>query len=633
MTYIPRGPPDVAPCRRCAFSPSPSPSRRPLRSGQETAILTTLTLLIVALYAAALCGWLAAAAETICATGLLLAVPILAVGRRRASSVSGTRMIWFALLIFLLAGFYWWNSDFALYAWDDIGHWAVKTRFIATQDRLFDAASPVILQQYPPASALFHYFFLKIGGYSEPHVIFAQFVLSLGCIVAVLGPVAERSGIVAATGLGLLLLGLNLILFDFSNIAVDGLLGLLLGAALVIALTERTTKGVIVANIPILTALTLVKTSGFLFALIGAAVTLTLIWVRPQVDGEEHLSSPFALRRGSRAGMALGAAAMPLAIGAAPLSWQRYGPVDWRTRDVRLRDRRPDDTRPRCAFFSDAPSIGPHLMAVRKTVLAWPGKSASRLSRFAADGLESRAVASCRQTGPSGTALGLLVDVARLRCLSVASRARLSDLLRRRRGRRIGRFRPLSRELFCGLGMPGSQRQRVGSAPVGPARNHASGLRYRCGRGRRDIARCFCPSRHNHRSAGTKGQSSFDAARLRSARAPGAAGCGTFRPDLFREARRRRLRPLRLPIRHRSAPDERSLLVVGKALPGRRHLDMRCGFGRADQGLFGLGHRARRRSIRTRFGQYFDAADRNTTSGVFRIRQEGARPHLERVRD
>jgi hypothetical protein len=295
----------------------------------ETGVLVVFTSLIVVLYVASLAGILSFAAYTIFCAGLLaflLLVSAIMTRGVRSYRSNLSRVASFGALLCIAALLLWQSSQFALFKWDDIAHWGRATYLIAHQDRLVDGSSGILPQYlaYPPGTALFHYFFLKIAGYSEPHVVFANGVLLIACITAIVSPILERSRIAAAIVSALVLIAFLVSGFSISAIMPDSLLGLLFAASVIIALTETSLSVGLLANLPVLSALTLTKPIGFPLALLGISVTiLTVLARRATAKPSTYAGAPFGLRAQiSTKATLLIATASILVVLAINLSWQ-----------------------------------------------------------------------------------------------------------------------------------------------------------------------------------------------------------------------------------------------------------------------------------------------------------------------
>ncbi|MEO7192063.1 MAG: hypothetical protein ABI051_13500 [Vicinamibacterales bacterium] len=290
-----------------------------------TAALAACSTVIVALYAAGLFGVLPAAANVLCATGLACLIPAARKGRVLATTYRHDgRLVWLVAALCVPWIFLWWRSDFLFLNWDDISHWARVTSFLARENRLFDGSTTVIAAKgYPPGSALFHYFFLHVGGYSEPHVIFAHVLLTWAGLCAIVGPVAERREECAAISLGLLLVAMHLFRFTFEDISVDALLGVFFAAAVVIGLTERTARGVVVGTVPVLMALVLLKPTGVAFAMMAAGVCVAAVYLRP-LRGAGADIVPFVVGTPIDRRHLLALLTLPVVAGLTYASWQSY---------------------------------------------------------------------------------------------------------------------------------------------------------------------------------------------------------------------------------------------------------------------------------------------------------------------
>jgi hypothetical protein len=233
-------------------------------------------------------------------------------------------LFWFASLAAIFILFVWLYQRAELYLWDDFSYWARATKFITLEQRLFDATSNwITVKYYPPGMALLHYFFLKFTGYSEPNVICVQFLITLAIIAAIVSPISQRSPSLGILSVSLIVLCAYLFEFSFDNTTVDILLGLLLGAMIIVALTERSVAGILFAIASLCVALVLLKQTGFPFALFGVTISLVILAVRTRVLSALRAAPSLLISRST--GLAIGAAlAIPLLVLLTQFAWQQY---------------------------------------------------------------------------------------------------------------------------------------------------------------------------------------------------------------------------------------------------------------------------------------------------------------------
>lgn len=165
-----------------------------------------------------------------------------------------------AALHFRLAGAY-------LTAWDDFSHWGVIAKELFYHGLLTHlyTETAVIFTDYPPGSALFYFYVMQFTGYSEGALFFAHGLMLLALTLAVV-PVEKGAYAGKLLGVALVWLSFCLNADAYRSLFVDGILGGLFGAALVIFYAERAnTRKAVLLLTPLLLVLPLIKMSGFSF--------------------------------------------------------------------------------------------------------------------------------------------------------------------------------------------------------------------------------------------------------------------------------------------------------------------------------------------------------------------------------
>jgi hypothetical protein len=92
------------------------------------------------------------------------------------SKLARSDLILFLILFFVLyviTRFYTYSS------WDEFSHWGLIVKNLYLHNKLPDNSSTVAFLFYPPGTAVFQYWVIKIIGYTESNVIFAQSLLML----------------------------------------------------------------------------------------------------------------------------------------------------------------------------------------------------------------------------------------------------------------------------------------------------------------------------------------------------------------------------------------------------------------------------------------------------------------------
>ncbi len=235
---------------------------------------TVLTLL-----AAALGGFLARATSLLVMGGLLsIAVLAVILVRRRQPPPLPIGLLTFALASLALTLM---CDSAAYWDWDEFSHWGLASKEICQRHTLWGADSPVHFRSYPPGTALFHYFMLWPGTFSEGGTYAAHAMLMLAFLV----PLMRRPADAAPVGIPFLLRVVAIVTFAFSGLHLfaggvfslyaDGAMGLILGAALAdYARDEGRSVGSLIRVAAALALLPLLKPAGVGLALIGALVVV-----------------------------------------------------------------------------------------------------------------------------------------------------------------------------------------------------------------------------------------------------------------------------------------------------------------------------------------------------------------------
>jgi len=126
-------------------------------------------------------------------------------GRRLNPEPDSVILVGAALVMFLWL--YRVNSGGAYRGWDEFSHWGSVIKAIYGANTFHFESNPLYFQDYPPGTALFSYFVLKLLGYSESGAYFSYAVILLAFALPVIGLVAKR-GLPWVLGYGVVVLGL-----------------------------------------------------------------------------------------------------------------------------------------------------------------------------------------------------------------------------------------------------------------------------------------------------------------------------------------------------------------------------------------------------------------------------------------
>jgi hypothetical protein len=283
--------------------------RRYLNVKPVAAPFVTFCSIICVLYVFSLLGLLQLGAYVIFAVGLLLAAFWYAGLRRNLEqknfdAASVAPYIPVAVLYLAPVVFFSWiiPPDFYLHENDEYSHWALSTKVIASTNALFQADSGVAFKSYPPGTSLFHYYVVKLFGYSEARVLLAHIVLILSGLAAVFASILDRRPLYCAFAYFASITFVSLFDYSFYTIYVDALLGVAFAAALVLTLDYQYTKTNLFILVVLSCTLILLKPIGLVFAAIACTayfaqrlVAGALFWVKHYRADERKEARRFLL--------------------------------------------------------------------------------------------------------------------------------------------------------------------------------------------------------------------------------------------------------------------------------------------------------------------------------------------------
>lgn len=162
---------------------------------------------------------------------------------------------------------------------DNFAHWAIVAKSILTHNAFPTAANTAVeYVSYPPGTAVWIKLVCDLLGTSDGTMLFVHIILNMACILALI-PLCRKS---LAVGAALVAYGV----FSFlqfngcGSLMVDYLFSLLVlaTAAVLLASCEANPAGGLTGALALLCFTTLVKNSGLMFAVIGLALALWMVW-------------------------------------------------------------------------------------------------------------------------------------------------------------------------------------------------------------------------------------------------------------------------------------------------------------------------------------------------------------------
>ncbi len=231
----------------------------------EATPLFVVSSIIAVLYVAGLVNLLAPVAWALVACGWILAA--WEVRRRGGRGIVAARpsagtVAFFAVVAVAAV----WLDGARFIGWDEFSHWGLVTRDLVQTGTFIAKESPVLFRDYPPGSALFHYFWMRGGGFAEDAAYVAHAVIAIAAVSA-LTTGRRIAGTLAAHAFG------YAALWTFSSgsqsLLVDPLVALLFGCGAGAYFLASDT-GRVVRVVPVLVALPLLKSVGLMLALFFA---------------------------------------------------------------------------------------------------------------------------------------------------------------------------------------------------------------------------------------------------------------------------------------------------------------------------------------------------------------------------
>jgi hypothetical protein len=170
------------------------------------------------------------------------------------------------------------NANAGFSYWDEFSHWGTVAKLVAQEHTFHLKAVGVrsYFEDYAPGMALAVYFMCRLAGFSEPAVYFTYAVVLAAALLPMVGLAARASLLRGAIAVVAGFLMVALLGHGWSSALVDHVVGAIFGGVLCVYLLERDRPPrALLAVVPILCFLVLVRDSGSSFALLtGAAIAI-----------------------------------------------------------------------------------------------------------------------------------------------------------------------------------------------------------------------------------------------------------------------------------------------------------------------------------------------------------------------
>ncbi|WP_433582430.1 hypothetical protein [Paenibacillus amylolyticus] len=230
-----------------------------------------------------LAGQLFTGSLVILIAGLLLYGGMLFLRLRRGASLRMSFSIFqFSFLagtfVFLLVLF-----QNQLTHYDNFSHWAIVLKQMLSTDAFPTPDSNLIdFKNYPLGTSSFIYYVCRFMGHSQSVMLLAQGLLIFSCFYAMFGIVSEKKRFLlyAFLGLGLSTLSFFNLTIRITNLLVDFLLPIYALAILAVIYQYRNEiKKACIVVLPLAGLLTIIKSTGIIFAAIGL-IFLVYTWLK-----------------------------------------------------------------------------------------------------------------------------------------------------------------------------------------------------------------------------------------------------------------------------------------------------------------------------------------------------------------
>lgn len=166
--------------------------------------------------------------------------------------------------------------------YDNFSHWAIVLKQMLSTDAFPTLDSNLIdFKNYPLGVSSFLYYVCRFAGHSQSVMLLAQGLLIFSCFYAMFGIVSEKKRFLlyAFLGLGLSTLSFFNITIRITNLLVDFLLPIYALAILAVVYQYRNDmKRACIVVLPLVGLLTVVKSTGIIFAAIGL-IFLVYTWL------------------------------------------------------------------------------------------------------------------------------------------------------------------------------------------------------------------------------------------------------------------------------------------------------------------------------------------------------------------
>ncbi|MDH5637866.1 MAG: discoidin domain-containing protein [Nitrospinota bacterium] len=242
------------------------------------------SIIILALYLAALLGLLHPVAVTIKYAGVLaLPMALAYYVWKKPKNISSVAVSPVAILFLAWCLLAWWiTRGYGLTHWDEFSHWGLYAKqLFFTHELPKGRPNPIIFSEYPPGASLFHYFGVVGGSFDEDSLYHAVHVLALAPIALLLGKLSWKN--TASLALVTLVIYSAFISIGqgFKAILADQALSVWFSGAILAYTIYCRKRAIAIALLCLpLSCLVLIKGPGTLFYSIALLFILADLWIR-----------------------------------------------------------------------------------------------------------------------------------------------------------------------------------------------------------------------------------------------------------------------------------------------------------------------------------------------------------------
>lgn len=296
----------------------------------EATVLPVVSLALLGLYALALFGRLSWGPPALLVGGLVLGAIVLWRGRKTWRSDLRVLCSPGMILFYVAAVLCWIRlSGEHYFYWDEISTWGLASKSLVGSHELPKPGGAVELVDYPPGTALFHYLVSYFIGFTEGHTYFAHALLTIPALLVPFQALRwKHVAVMASTVIAAYTL-VFILTPGFLWLYVDLVLASWWGAIIAISLLNGLSRSALLAAVPPLAALPVLKDIGWWLALLAIATIAAACFLSRLVTADRGGQSPSqqaGLRRALSAAFgALAIAALLLSsVLLTRISWQHY---------------------------------------------------------------------------------------------------------------------------------------------------------------------------------------------------------------------------------------------------------------------------------------------------------------------